>query len=208
MDIQQAYNLWSTQYDTNKNRTRDLEERALQEMADSLHFERCLEIGCGTGKNTTWLATRAQQVTAVDFSENMLAKAKQKVTSPIVEFRQADITQAWQFANGLYDLVTFSLVLEHIEQLEPIFQKAAQVLPSNGYVYVGELHPFKQYAGTKARFDTPNGRVELTCFTHHVCDFIQAAQQNGLALESMQEYFDGDDRSTTPRILALFFKKA
>lgn len=52
MNVQQAYNIWADQYDTNQNKTRDLEGIALREILQDIHFENCLEIGCGTGKNT------------------------------------------------------------------------------------------------------------------------------------------------------------
>jgi hypothetical protein len=29
MDVQQAYNIWAAQYDTNENKTRDLEAKSL-----------------------------------------------------------------------------------------------------------------------------------------------------------------------------------
>lgn len=51
-DVQQAYNSWAQQYDSNENKTRDLEARSLRETLAPLTFEHCLEIGCGTGKNT------------------------------------------------------------------------------------------------------------------------------------------------------------
>src|SRR5690606_10346613 len=112
-------------------------------------------IGCGTGKNTEWLLTKAKQITAVDLSEEMLAKAHKKITSEKVRFIQADITKAWTFADSQeFDLVTFSLVLEHIENLDEVFEKLAKVTNPNSFVYIGELHPFKQYTGTKARFET------------------------------------------------------
>ena len=31
MDTKQAYNVWASQYDTNENKTRDLEQHALRE---------------------------------------------------------------------------------------------------------------------------------------------------------------------------------
>ena len=68
IDTQQAYNSWAAQYDTNKNNTRDLEAGALRSVLAAISFDTCLEIGCGTGKNTTWLMQRAQHVTAVDLS--------------------------------------------------------------------------------------------------------------------------------------------
>src|SRR5688572_28474600 len=128
MDTRQAYNSWASQYDTNLNKTRDLEAQVLRTSLAHVPFQHCLEIGCGTGKNTVWLMEKAGRVTAVDLSEEMLAKARAKISSPKVEFVQADITKPWSFATDKYDLVSFSLVLEHIEDLGPIFEKAAGVL--------------------------------------------------------------------------------
>ncbi|HLO38009.1 MAG TPA: class I SAM-dependent methyltransferase, partial [Lacibacter sp.] len=170
-DVQQAYNSWAQQYDSNENKTRDLEARSLRETLAPLTFEHCLEVGCGTGKNTVWLLEKAATVTAVDLSEEMLAKAKEKITSPNVTFVQADITNPWTFATKPYDLVGFSLVLEHIELLQPVFEKVASVLRPGGYLYISELHPFKQYNGSKARFDTEEGTNVVTCFNHHITDF-------------------------------------
>jgi ubiquinone/menaquinone biosynthesis C-methylase UbiE len=173
----------------------------------NITFHNCLEIGCGTGKNTAWLIEKATHITAVDLSSEMLAKATEKVSSDRVQFKQADITKPWAFADRLYDLVTFSLVLEHIEQLDPIFQEVASVLHTGGYVYVGELHPFKQYTGVKARFDTENGRHVVECYNHHITDFIEAAKNHGLVLADLGEYFDNNDRNEIPRILTLLFRK-
>ncbi len=208
MNTQQAYNEWAAQYDTNENKTRDLEAIALRETLASLAFSSCLEIGCGTGKNTAWLSTHASAVTAVDFSAEMLGQAKQKITAQHVQFVQADIQQPWAWRTQLYDLVTFSLVLEHIQDLGPMLEQAAQALHTGGYVYAGELHPFKQYGGSKARYETETGTQVVECFTHHVSDFVQVAQASGLALVSLNEYFDGGDRNTMPRIIALLFQKA
>lgn len=207
MDVQQAYNLWSAQYDTNKNRTRDLEGHALRTILAGINFSSCLEIGCGTGKNTQWLADHAQKVTAVDLSAEMLSHAKAKITDPRVRFIQADITQSWGFGQGAYDLVTFSLVLEHIEKLDDVFAQATGCLKKGGHLYVGELHPYKQYTGTKARFETEAGTQEVTCFSHHISDFVQAAKKWGLVLADLDEFFDEHNKSRTPRILTLLLKK-
>ncbi|MGN6495338.1 MAG: class I SAM-dependent methyltransferase [Agriterribacter sp.] len=208
MDVKTAYNSWAEQYDSNRNRTRDMEALVLRKTLSPLAVRSCLEIGCGTGKNTVWLMEKCAVVTAVDLSEQMLEKAKQKIQSPQVSFVQADITGNWSFAQQLYQLITFSLVLEHIEHLEPIFKKAAAVLNAGGFVYVGELHPFKQYTGTKARFDTPEGRQVVSCFNHNLSDFYKAAKASGLQLVDMNEYFDEDDSNGVPRIISLLFQKS
>jgi len=207
MTTEQAYNNWASQYDTNINKTRDLEGVVLRNTLSAIHFENCLEIGCGTGKNTVWFIEKAKHVTSVDFSAEMLAKAKEKITEERIQFIQADITADWKFSKQLYDLVSFSLVLEHIENLDHIFKEVSQLLKPGGYVYIGELHPFKQYAGSKARFETENGLQIVGCFTHHISDFVQAGKKNGLSLVDIKEHFDDDNRNEIPRILIILLKK-
>ena len=207
MDTKQAYNIWSAQYDTNDNRTRDLEAYTLRTTLKDFHFTSCLEIGCGTGKNTEWLITKAKQITSVDLSEKMLAKAKEKIRSDHVQFIQADIINNWTFRDKLYQLVTFSLVLEHIKNLDHIFNEVFKSLVKGGHVYIGELHPFKQYTGSKARFETENGTQTAECFNHHISDFIQCAKKHSLTVIDINEHFDGNDRTTLPRILTLLLKK-
>jgi len=207
MDTKQAYNTWASQYDTNNNKTRDLEGHALRASLTNIPFDSGLEIGCGTGKNTAWFIEKAKQVTAIDLSNEMLARAKKKINADRVQFIRADITNGWTFRNELYDLVSFSLVLEHIGNLDHIFSETSKSLKSGGHVYIGELHPFKQYSGTKARFDTEEGQQVVQCFNHNISDFVQTAKKYGLKLVDIEEYFDNNDRSEIPRILSIILQK-
>ena len=205
MNTQQAYDQWSDQYDTNINRTRDLEAISLRTSLANITAMDILEIGCGTGKNSEWLVTKAKTLVAVDLSTEMLAKAKAKL--PTTDFIQADITGPWNFTNRIFDLVTFSLVLEHIQNLDFIFSETARKLRPGGQVYIGELHPFKQYGGTKARFETENGTTVVDCYTHHISDFINNAKVHGFVLNDLQEWWDADEKQTVPRILTLMMMK-
>ena len=205
-DIQRAYNSWADQYDTNDNKTRDLEAIALRKTLREISFKSVLEIGCGTGKNSAWFIDNAQQVFAVDFSEEMLARAKSKITSGNIEFKQADITQPWSFTTQQFDLVSFSLVLEHIGDLDFIFSEIQKKITHGGYVYIGELHPFKQYQGSLARFNTEAGIVQLRCYTHNISEFLLTSKAHGFTLVDFQEWFDENEPASVPRILSLLFK--
>lgn len=205
MNVQQAYNLWAQQYDTNVNRTRDLEAVSLRTVLQNLQGA-VLEVGCGTGKNSVWLAQKACRLLGVDLSPEMLAKAKSKVDFPHVSFGLADITHEWKFTNQTFDYVVFSLVLEHVEDLRFVFGEARKKCNPGAWMYVGELHPFKQYLGTKARFDTADGRTEVTCFQHHISDFVSAASASGFQLIQLKEWFDEDDSDAPPRVLSLLFQ--
>ena len=203
---QKAYNTWAEQYDDNENRTRDLEALALRKILSTISFNQVLEIGCGTGKNSAWLVTKADHILGVDFSKEMLEKAKGKISGTQIEFQLADIRKDWDFTKKSFDLISFSLVLEHIRDLDFIFQQVKQKIKSGGYVYVGELHPFKQYQGSLARFETEKGRVELECFTHNISEFVNTARKHGLKLIRLDEWFDEDELTKVPRILTILFQ--
>jgi predicted TPR repeat methyltransferase len=207
MNVNEAYKTWADIYDTNINKTRDLEAISLRETLAFIKFDKCLEIGCGTGKNTECLMSFANNIIAVDLTPEMLFKAKEKIKSKKVTFVQADINDDWTFVSHKVDLIVFSLVLEHIENLDSIFKKASETINSGGYIYIGELHPFKQYTGTKARFETKQGTQTVTCFNHNISDFTQLAIKYGFIIIDINEYFDNNDRSSMPRILTLMLKK-
>ena len=206
MDVQQAYNDWADNYDTVNNKTRDLEAAALREIISISEPLDILEIGCGTGKNTEWLLTKANRLVAADFSSEMLAKAKEKISRTNIEFRQFDLRGGWEFSDNQFDLITCSLALEHIENIDFVFGQASKVLRTGGLFYTGELHPFKQYQGSKARFETGDGVFELECYVHHISEFFAAAKNNDFELVDLREWFDVDDETAPPRLLTMVFR--
>jgi ubiquinone/menaquinone biosynthesis C-methylase UbiE len=207
MNVQQAYNSWSETYDTVENKTRDIEAKALRQSVNQDEPLDILEIGCGTGKNTEFLQTKAKKLIGADFSAEMLAKAKEKITAENVEFRRFDLRENWDFAENSFDLITCSLALEHIENIDFVFGQANKVLRPGGQFYIGELHPFKQYNGTKARFETGSGVFELECFVHHVSEFFEVAKQNNFECVELKEWFDDNDKTQIPRLLTMIFRK-
>lgn len=206
MNVERAYNHWAAIYDTNENKTRDLDKVATQTILYKYPFQKVLELGCGTGKNTEWLATQAEEVIALDFSAEMLAKARAKISTPQVHFRQIDLKKDWHIPKESVDIVTVNLVLEHLEDLRTIFEQAYQSLHKGGHFFICELHPFKQYMGSKARFETANGVEELEVYTHHVSDFLNTAKALNFNLLELEEWFDEDNKEY-PRLLSLMFKK-
>ena len=206
MAVREAYNTWSATYDTVENKTRDLEARACREILSEISFETVIELGCGTGKNTEWLARRAKHVTAVDLSEEMQAVARRKVKAANVSFELADIKAPWSFASANADLITCSLILEHVENLKFVFAQAIEHLNPDGHFYVCELHPFKQYVGTKARFETDDGLQILECYTHNVSDYFHAAEKSGFLLVQLEEWFDDEEKVAVPRLISFLLK--
>ncbi len=208
MDIQNAYNEWSEIYDSNTNLTRDLDQQVTRETLAGQHFNAILELGCGTGKNTVFLAEIGTQVHALDFSAGMIAKAKEKVKAENVRFDMADLTKRWVCEDGAYDLIICNLVLEHIKDLDHIFSEAARTLRQGSKFFINELHPFKQYQGTKARFERNTATIEVDAFTHHISDFTNTASASGFKLIKFNEYWHAEDQNKPPRLVSFLFEKA
>lgn len=205
MNTQSAYNNWAPTYDAVENKTRDLELIAGKQVLANVDFSKVLELGCGTGKNTIWLAEKAKKISAVDFSEEMMNVARQKISAKNIKFQQADITKPWSFKKST--LITCSLILEHIENIDFIFEQAAQTLKKKGCFYICELHPYKQLEGSRAKFETADQTIHLEYFIHHISEFFLAASNNNFKCIGLKEWFDNDDRSTTPRLVSFLFQK-
>ncbi len=206
MSVKESYNIWAGIYDSMGNKTRDLEKTAALRTLREFTFDTIIEIGCGTGKNTEWLLEKANLLIGMDFSEEMLSQAKQKIKSPKVQFVLSDITKEWNLRDESADLISCSLVLEHISDLNFIFKEAYSKLRNGGRFYVCELHPFKQYGGTKARYETENGVKELEVYVHHISDFTEAALQSGFSIVQLKEWFD-EDKPEIPRLISFLFEK-
>lgn len=207
MSIAKAYNKWAAQYDVNKNKTRDLDRKATIETLSKYEFKTALELGCGTGKNTEWLITKAKFIIGLDFSEEMLSKAKVKIKTNKVRFQKADLTKKWEIENNFADLITCSLTLEHIKHLDFIFNQAHKKLKTNGKLFVCELHPARQYAGSKAKYETENGTEELEVYVHHISDYLKAAESNSFKLVEINEWFDNQSENEIPRLISFVFEK-
>ena len=210
-EIAAAYNDWAETYDIDQNRTRDLAAETLRQANLSLDGRKVIEVGCGTGRNTVWLAERAAEIVGLDFSKAMLARARARVNDPTVRFVQHDARVTWPLTDASGDVVIAMLILEHVEHIETVFAEAARVLITGGQFFVCELHPLRQHAGGQAQFNnTRTGeRQRVTAFLHDVSDYVNAGLSSGFELQHLGEWRDADaPASSQPRLLSLLFRTA
>jgi ubiquinone/menaquinone biosynthesis C-methylase UbiE len=208
-EIAAAYNQWAETYDTNPNRTRDLAAHALRHTDLQINGRGVVEIGCGTGRNTVWLAEQARDLRALDFSHEMLARAKDRVKNPRVRFLQHDVCGPWPLESASADVVIAMLILEHVEQLHTVFAEAARVLVRGGEFFVCELHPMRQLTGGQAQFsNTKTGERQLVkAFIHDVSEYVNTGLAIGFELLKLNEWRDDEaERNSPPRLLSVLFR--
>ena len=197
--VRASYDAWAATYDSDRNRTRDLDGEVTRKVLVELALRTVVEVGCGTGKNTDFLASRAERVLALDFSPRMLGVARGKVRRETaagrVLFAVADATAGWPCRDASADLVTCNLVLEHVADLAPVFAEAHRALSPGGRLFVSELHPDRQVRGTKARFERAGATTEIEAFVHPAAAFLEAAEAAGLSLERRDDWWHAEDES-------------
>lgn len=204
--VEEGYHAWATSYDTDRNPTRDLDAEVMRQVLGKVPARSVLELGCGTGKNTGWLAARFGKVSAADLSEEMLKQAARKHRRQAVSFLRLDIKAPWPFADGSFDLVTCNLVLEHIADLAPLYRQAFRVLSPGGHMFASEIHPYRQLRGAQAQYVSESGvPVRIEAHAHSLAEFVNDAVPAGLEVRHIGEWLGpGDD---IPRLLSILFKR-
>ncbi|WP_422769882.1 class I SAM-dependent methyltransferase [Plantactinospora sp. WMMC1484] len=101
-----------------------------------------LDVGCGAGAETIWLATRGWQVTGADIAAAALARAAERAAAAGVAGRvrwvEADLSR-WEPEAG-YDLVTTHYAHSAMPQLDFYGRVASWVAPAGTLFIVGHLH--------------------------------------------------------------------
>lgn len=105
--------------------------------------ERCLELGCGTGRLTRELGRRCQEAIGIDATAAMVERATQRAKAlglDNVTFREALATRL-PFPDASFDVVTLSNLLLHLPEPAVAVAEAARVLRPGGRLALLEPAP-------------------------------------------------------------------
>jgi len=113
----------------------DYDAKYLEEFISRLDGHTILDMGCGTGTNTNYLAKRGMEIIGVDASKNMLDIAKRFY--PRIYFEKQDISHT-SFEAESFDGIVLAYVINHFNQ-EGIVQlrnEIDRVLKKNGVLFI------------------------------------------------------------------------
>lgn len=102
---------------------------------------RVLDLGCGAGLDSLLLSRQAASVLAVDFSPDMLARARRAVSAAgagNVEVRQGD-AEAIPADDASIDVAVVNGIFNLNPKRTEIFRELARVVRPGGHTYVAEL---------------------------------------------------------------------
>jgi len=146
-----GFDLWANEYDKTVNLSEENNEypfagyknvlNAIYQQIREKAGATVLDIGFGTGVLTTQLYKSGCQITGVDFSDNMIDIAKEKM--PLATLIK------WDFSNGLpdeiknkkFDFIISTYALHHISDKEKVefIKSLSSLLNPKGKILVGDV---------------------------------------------------------------------
>jgi phosphatidylethanolamine/phosphatidyl-N-methylethanolamine N-methyltransferase len=175
---ERIYKLWSPIYDHFFNTGPFL--RARKQVFQDVNFDknlRILFVGVGTGADLELINYRELNITAIDYSDEMLDKAREKFKASTIEFIKMD-AQNLDLSDQQFDLVVASLVLSVVPDPNQCLKEMIRVLKKGG-----EMIIFDKF--------TPKGK-DLTPLKKIIRPIIRLLGTDiGLNFESLYENHKG-----------------
>jgi len=189
-DLNEGYTTWSETYDHPTELDPDpiqaLEGPVMRKFIDGLPDGPVLDMACGTGRHTAYIAKAGHEVVGIDPNEGMLAKAKEKL--PDVEFKVGDLSKI-PVDDSSYQSITCGLAFGHLPDIGPGVKELARVLSPGGRVAISAPHPFiTGILGWRAPvFDAEGNGWQVPEYPHPVGAYVQAFEEAGLVARECHE---------------------
>lgn len=115
--------------------------KAYEFIKDFVKGKKVLEVGCGDGYGSAYLAKAAAEVTGMDYEKDVISRAKNKYSGKNLSFTDGDATRL-QFADESFDAACSFQVIEHIpeDKLRQYLSEIRRVLKDDGIFYVSTLN--------------------------------------------------------------------
>ena len=129
----------------------------LKSMLPDLAGKTVIDLGCGYG----WFCRSARelgaaQVTGVDISEKMLARAAELTADPAITYQRRDLEDVKLEDNSL-NLVYSSLALHYLPELDTLFRHVQRALKPGGSLVFSMEHPIYTCASRQGWLTDDNG---------------------------------------------------
>jgi SAM-dependent methyltransferase len=174
------------------------ERPAVISMLPDISGRRVLDVGCGSGPLSAWLASHGAEVVGFDTSARMVGLAEKKRIER-ASFRVADLAQPLDFlSDRSFDVVVASLVMHYLHDWVAPLRELRRVLRPSGQLIISTHHPAAdiELSRTGNYFDTElisdrwdlGGKVfDVQFWRRPFTDMFAAFERAGFRVLAFQE---------------------
>lgn len=185
LDPKEGYSRFAASYDSNEKYWDSFEKKYLNTYIESAERKKVLDAGAGTGRLSVKLAKAGAQVTALDFSEEMLEKLRKKDSSiTCIEGDMEDMP----LPDDTFDLVFSSLAMVHLKKITPFLDECYRVLKDDGKLILVNVHYRKPMV-----LNDDQGSYTIKCYNHFPRHVREAAEELAYGVEDEIIVTEGDD---------------
>ncbi|MBP9759127.1 methyltransferase domain-containing protein [Candidatus Dojkabacteria bacterium] len=222
-------------YDSDVNEIGDQSQQLfinpiVEKLLGDLQGKIVLDAGCGNGYWTRKIAEKASHVVGIDFTNELIEKAKTRGIPANVEFLVEDLAQI-KFPDETFDTVLLNMVVLDLENLGLVMRRISEVIKNGGEVIASTIHPcFENPPYTQSVIDEKGKKIGRTIshyfktgliedqtnryqhWHHTLSDYINVFADNQLFIEKMIETNEADvlediDTAHFPYFLIMKLKK-
>lgn len=183
--VETSYARWAPVYDKTFGAVTNVGRRRAVNYINNLSGA-VLEVGVGTGLSLQHYR-HGLQVTGIDFSAEMLAKARKKVNrmnlGQIVALRQMDAREL-DFPDNTFDTIAAIHVLSVVPEPERVMTEIARVLKPGGRVVI--TNHFARDEGILAYVERKTAHLADVIGWHSDFDIATILQEPTLAIETQE----------------------
>jgi 2-polyprenyl-3-methyl-5-hydroxy-6-metoxy-1,4-benzoquinol methylase len=161
---------------------------ATERLLAPAHGERILDVACGNGLTSRRLAAMGVEVVAFDFSEEMIAHARQRtaqeaggITYHVLD--ASDELALLALGEGRFDAALCNMALFDMAEIEPLFRALARLLRPGGRFVFSVIHPCFNNPHTVqvAEMEDREGEI-VTVYSVKVTGYMSSSVSRGVAI--------------------------
>ncbi|MBT3865693.1 class I SAM-dependent methyltransferase [Candidatus Woesearchaeota archaeon] len=180
---------------------REIEQPIIFDLVpQNLTGKKLLDVGCGPGIHLKQYIGRGAEGFGVDLSPKMIDLAQKHCSEG--NFKVGSVSEL-DYVDDSFDIITSSLMLDHVENLDGVFKELKRVLKDGGLLIFSAPHPVSnmfrdnedgKFVPTHNYFDRnvlycniAGGGKEFIDFPRTIQDYLEVLLKNNFILEKFVE---------------------
>ncbi|MDZ4712670.1 MAG: class I SAM-dependent methyltransferase [bacterium] len=181
------------------------ERPAMFSLIGDVRNKKVLDAGCGPGVYADRLLNAGAEVTAVEYSDEMIALTKDKVGDK-AKIYKANLNHPMDFlADESFDIIVCSMVVHYVRDWQTMFSEFNRVLRSGGELIFSSHHPFMDFENSITgnyfecellKDEWPSYNVKVSFYRRSLSEMFAILRETGFKIDEVIEPLPVDECRT------------